>query len=170
MRFVMRSLSPLPIFLLGTVWMTSVLPAWAGGYSGGGGVCCRVAPQEAEAFLSLADTYRDGKFSVSHSDTAGASVKTGAGGEDASGYGASETSIKADSAVDSWKRSVQRGSASAANGEASGSGFSASFLKARTADGQYYMYKGYSSVGASAGPGGTSTSQAGFGRSTGGRF
>jgi hypothetical protein len=158
------------IFLLGAALMASVHPSWGGGYDGGGGACCRVAPQEAAAFLAIADHYRDGSFSVDHSDSAGAHANIGEDGEYAEGYGSSDTSIKAKDGAESWKRSVQRGSAETVNGQASGSGSSASFLKVRTPDGQYYMYKGYAGAAASAGGGGSSASQTGFGRSAGGRY
>jgi hypothetical protein len=149
--------------------INSGLPATAGGY-GGGGVCCRIAPKEAQSFLSLADAYQDGGFRVKHSDRAGATAKTSSGQDYAYGFGSSETNIQSDVGVRSWKRSIQRGEAHVSTGSASAAGFSATFLKARTSDGRYYMYKGMVSAGASAGPGGTSTSGTALGKSVGGRF
>ncbi len=162
-RMVSRSL------IVALAAVSGSFPLWAGGY-GGGKSCCRIAPQEAATFLSIADYYQDGAFRVRHSDRSGAQAKTGSGSDFAFGFGESETEIQFQGGVKSWKRSIQRGSAHAATGSAAASGFSASFLKVRTADGKYYMYKGYASTGASVGAGGAATQQAGFGKSVGGRF
>jgi hypothetical protein len=94
----------------------------------------------------------------------------GALGETAYGYGSSDTDMESGTGVTSWKRSVQRSNGSAENGSASAGGFSASFVKIRTGDGRYYMFKGYASTGASVGPGGSSTSQTGLAKSVGGRY
>jgi hypothetical protein len=70
----------------------------------------------------------------------------------------------------SWKRSIQRSGAHATNGAASANGFTASFVKVRTNDGKYYIFKGMVSAGASAGPGGTSTNASGIAKSKAGRY
>ena len=143
--------------------------ALAGGYGGSANPASPIAPQEAQAFLAYADQYRDGDFGVSHTEAAGAAAKTGAHGESASGYGSSDTWIEAPGCTTSWKRSVQRSGSSATNGSASATGFTATFLKVRTADGRYYMFKGMAGTGASAGPGGTSATQYGMAKSAGGQ-
>lgn len=143
--------------------------ALAGGYGGGSSPSSPIAPQQAEAFLAYADYYRDGNFTVSHTESAGAEARTGKYGESASGYGSSQTSIQGPDGTRSWKRSVQRSGSTATNGSASATGFTATFLKVRTADGRYYIFKGYASAGASAGPGGTSATKQGGAWSTGGR-
>ena len=144
--------------------------ALAGGYGGSTPPCSPIAPQEAQAFLGYTEHYRDGNLSVRHTDAAGAEVSIGAGGETAYGYGSSDTQINAPGGTKVWKRSVQRGSATTTNGSGSASGFTATFLKVRTADGRYYMYRGMASATASAGPGGTSTHQYGMAQSAGGRI
>jgi hypothetical protein len=144
--------------------------ALAGGYGGGSSACSPVAPREAQAILTYADQYADGNFRVRHTESAGATASTNAHGETGSGYGSSDTEIQSDGGVTSWKRSVQHSSGHAENGSASATGFSASFVKVRTDDGKYYIFKGYASTGASAGPGGTSTSQSGLAKSVGGRY
>jgi hypothetical protein len=142
--------------------------AVAGGY-GGTSPASPIAPQQAQAFLAYADYYRDGNFVVRHRESAGAEAATGARGESASGYGSSDTDIEGPGGTTSWKRSVQRSGSAAKNGSAAATGFSATFLKVRTADGRYYMFKGLASTGASAGPGGTSATQYGMAKSVGGR-
>ncbi len=144
--------------------------AFAGGYGGGSSACSPIAPQEAHTFLSYADSYSDGDFQVRHTEQAGAQVYTNSHGEGGYGYGSSDTQIQSAHGVVSWKRSIQRSNASAQDGSASAGGFSASFVKARTGDGKYYMFKGMASTGASAGPGGTSTSQYGLAKSAAGRY
>ncbi len=150
----------------------SLLPsaAFAGGYSGSSNACSPVTPQEAQTILSYADQYADGSFRVRHTESAGATASTGANGEDAFGFGSSDTDIQSDSGAISWKRSVQHSNAHAENGAANANGFSASFVKVRTGDGKWYIFKGYASTGASVGPGGTSTSQSGLAKSAGGRY
>lgn len=150
-------------------FLNSSLPSTAGGYGGGAG-CCRITPKEAQSFLSLADAYQDGGFRVKHRDSAGATAKTSSKQDYAYGFGSSQTDIQSDVGVRSWKRSIQRGEAHVSTGSASAAGFSATFLKVRTTDGRYYMYKGMASASASAGPGGTSTSGTALGKSVGGRF
>jgi hypothetical protein len=144
--------------------------AHAGGYNGGSNNYSAIAPQEAQAILSYADYYSDGDFHVSHTESAGATAQTDANGETAYGFGSSETNIESGSGVISLKRSVQRSSGYAANGSASASGSTATLLKVRTSDGRWYVFRGYASAGASAGPNGTATSQGGFARSAGGRY
>lgn len=144
--------------------------AIAGGYGGGSGKFSPMAPQEAQAMLSYADSYSDGSFRVRHSESAGALASTGKRGETAYGYGSSDTEIESAAGAQSWKRSVQRSSGHAENGSANASGFSASFVKVRTGDGKYYIYKGYASTGASVGPGGAASSSTGLARSKGGRY
>lgn len=144
--------------------------AFAGGYGGGSNTHSAMAPREAQAILAYADSYRDGNFRVRHREAAGATARTGPHGETAHGYGSSETQIEAGPGTKSWKRSVQRSRGHAENGSANASGFSASFVKIRTADGRYYMFKGYTSAGAAAGPGGTTTQTSGVARSVGARY
>lgn len=144
--------------------------AHAGGYSGGSGGYSAFTPQEAQAMLSFADQYSDGHFRVRHTEAAGATAQTSANGETAFGFGSSDTHIESSSGAISFKRTVQRSSGYAANGSASASGSSATLLKMRTNDGKWYVFRGYASAGASAGPNGTATSQAGFARSAGGRY
>ncbi len=144
--------------------------ALAGGYNGGSGAHSTFTPQEAQVILSYADHYRDGSFRVRHQESAGALAKTDAHGETGYGFGSSDTHITSDAGVISLKRSVQRSSGHAENGSASASGMSATLLKVRTSDGKWYAFRGYASTGASAGPGGAATSQAGFARSAGGRY
>jgi hypothetical protein len=142
----------------------------AGGYGGGANGVTPIASQEAQAILSYADAYNDGHFKVRHQEAAGAYASTDGNGETAYGYGSSDTDMESGTGVTSWKRSVQRSNGSAENGSASAGGFSASFVKIRTGDGRYYMFKGYASTGASVGPGGSSTSQTGLAKSVGGRY
>lgn len=142
----------------------------AGGYGGGANCHSAMAPQEAQAMLVYADNYRDGDFRVRHTESAGASASTDAHGETGYGYGSSDTDIESGSGVKSWKRSVQRSSGYAENGSANATGFSASFVKVRTADGKYYVFKGYANTSASAGRGGTSASGNGLAKSVGGRY
>lgn len=144
--------------------------ALAGGYGGGSGSHSGLAPQEAQVILSYADYYSDGDFRVRHTESAGATAQTGVNGESAFGFGSSETDIESSAGATSHKRTVQRGSAYAANGSASASGFSATLMKVRTNDGKWYVFRGYANAGATAGPGGTSGSGAGFARSAGGRY
>jgi hypothetical protein len=144
--------------------------AIAGGYGGGSGKYSAMAPQEAQAMLSYADSYSDGSFRVRHTESAGAIAKTGKHGETGYGWGNSETDIESGAGAKSWKRSVQRSSGHAENGAASASGFSASFVKVRSGDGKYYIYKGYASTGASVGPGGAASSSSGLARSKSGRY
>ena len=144
--------------------------SFAGGYGGGSNTHSAIAPQAAQAILAYADSYSDGDFRVRHNEAAGATARTGPHGESGDGYGSSETQIEGGPGTRSWKRSVQRSSGYAENGSASANGFSASFIKIRTADGRYYMFKGYTSVGATAGPGGTTTQTSGVARSVGGRY
>jgi hypothetical protein len=143
--------------------------ALAGGYGGSSKPASPITPQQAEAYLAYADYYRDGNFSVRHTEAAGAQAATAADGESASGYGSSETDIEGPGGTKSWKRSVQRSGSRASNGSASATGFTATILKIRTADGRYYMFKGLASTGASAGPGGTSATRYGMAKSAGGR-
>jgi hypothetical protein len=142
----------------------------AGGYCGGSGAHSSIAPQEAQAILSYADHYSDGNFRVRHTESAGASASTGEHGETGYGYGSSDTQIEAGGGAKSWKRSVQRSSGHAENGSANASGFSASFVKVRSGDGKYYIFKGYANTSASAGPGGASASSNGLAKSAGGRY
>ncbi len=142
----------------------------AGGFSGGGGQISPIAPQQAQAILSFADRYRDGNFRVDHTETAGAYAEIGPKGETGSGYGQSDTQIESGAGVKSWKRTVQRSSGHTTNGAASGNGFSASFVKIRTSDGKYYMFKGMTSAGASANASGASSQTSGLAKSAGGRF
>ena len=144
--------------------------AMAGGYGGTSGVGSPIASQEANAILAYGDRYQDGNFRVEHREIAGAEVKIGAIGESAFGYGSSATSIMSDAGAISWKRSVQRSGAHATNGAANANGFTASFVKVRTNDGKYYIFKGLISTDASAGPGGTSTNGYGIAQSAGGRY
>jgi hypothetical protein len=144
--------------------------AVAGGYGGGSGGGSPIASQEANAILAYGDRYQDGNFRVEHREVAGAEVKTGAAGESAFGYGSSVTNIETDAGATSWKRSIQRSDAHATNGAASANGFTASFVKVRTDDGKYYIFKGMASTGASAGPGGTSTNASGIAKSKAGRY
>jgi hypothetical protein len=142
----------------------------AGGYGGGSNGHSAMAPQEAQAMLAYADDYRDGKFRVRHTEAAGSSASTGAHGETGYGYGSSDTQIESCAGAKSWKRSVQRSSGYAENGSANATGFSASFVKVRSGDGKYYIFKGYANTSASAGRGGTSASASGFAKSVGGRY
>jgi hypothetical protein len=144
--------------------------AMAGGYGGGSSGHSAMAPQEAQAMLAYADDYRDGKFRVRHREAAGSSASTGAHGETGYGYGSSDTQIESCAGAKSWKRSVQRSSGYAENGSANATGFSASFVKVRSGDGKYYIFKGYANTSASAGRGGTSSSASGFAKSVGGRY
>lgn len=144
--------------------------ACAGGYGGHSNGHSAMAPQEAQIMLSYADQYSDGNFRVRHTETAGASASTGAHGETGYGYGSSDTNIEGCNGAKSWKRSVQRSSGYAENGSANATGFSASFVKVRSGDGKYYVFKGYANTSASAGPGGTSTSSNGLAKSVGGRY
>ena len=144
--------------------------SFAGGYGGGSNGHSAIAPREAQAILAYADSYSDGDFRVRHTETAGATARTGADGETGYGYGSSDTQIEGGDGTKSWKRSVQRSSGHAENGSTSASGFSASFVKVRSADGRCYMFKGYASVGAAAGPGGTTTQTSGVAKSVGGRY
>lgn len=158
--------------LVFSVALAAALPATvlAGGYSGGGGQFSAITPQNAQAILSYADRYRDGNFSVDHTETASASASVGSDGESGSGFAYSNTEIQNGAGVKSWKRSVQRTSGSASNGQASGSGFSASFVKVRTSDGKWYIFKGMANTGASASASGTTSSQSGLAQSAGGRY
>lgn len=144
--------------------------AMAGGYGGGSHGHSAIAPQEAQAILAYADDYSDGNFRVRHTEGAGASASTDAHGETGYGYGSSDTQIEAGGGAKSWKRSVQRSSGYAENGSANASGFSASFVKVRSGDGKYYIFKGYANATASAGRGGTSASGNGLAKSVGGRY
>ena len=144
--------------------------AMAGGYGGHSKAHSAIAPQEAQAILAYADDYADGNFRVRHTEAAGASASTGAYGETGYGYGSSDTDIEAGAGAKSWKRSVQRSSGYAENGSANASGFSASFVKIRSGDGKYYIFKGYANTAASAGAGGTSASSNGLAKSVGGRY
>lgn len=144
--------------------------AMAGGYGGSSANCSPVASQDAQAMLAYADRYQDGNFRVRHMEAAGAEAHTGANGESGSGFAYSSTQIEAPAGATSWKRSVQRSGSKAKNGSASGNGFSASFVKVRTNDGKYYMFKGMADTSAKAGPGGTSTSRYGVAKSRGGRY
>jgi hypothetical protein len=144
--------------------------AMAGGYGGGSNGHSAMAPQEAQAMLAYADDYRDGEFHVRHTEAAGSSASTGANGETGYGYGSSDTKIESCAGAKSWKRSVQRSSGYAENGSANATGFSASFVKVRSGDGKYYIFKGYANTRASAGRGGTSSSANGLARSVGGRY
>lgn len=144
--------------------------AFAGGYGGGSNAHSPIAPQEAQAMLSFSDTYRDGNFRVSHTEAAGAEASTNTHEDRAYGYGTSNTEIYAPNGATSWKRSVQRSSGYATNGAASAGGFTASFVKIRTNDGKYYMFKGIANTNASVGPNGPATSSQGFARSVGGRY
>ena len=152
--------------------LTAALPATAlaGGYNGGSGQFSAITPQHAQAILTYADRYQDGNFKVDHTESASAEATTGYGGETGSGNAYSNTEIQSDANVKSWKRSVQRTSGSASNGQASGSGFTASFVKVRTSDGKYYMFKGMANTSASAGASGTASSKSGIARSVGGRY
>jgi hypothetical protein len=145
-------------------------PAFAGGYDGGSQPCTTIAPQEAQAMLAYADQYADGDFRVRHTEGAGALARIGDDGETGYGYGSSNTEIENSSGVKSWKRSVQRSSGYAQDGAANATGFSASFVKIRTDDGKYYIFKGYATTSASVGPGGASTSTSGLAKSVGGRY
>ncbi len=142
----------------------------AGGYSGSSGAYSSIAPQEAQAILSYADVYQDGQFRVRHKETAGATASTDPKGDTAFGYGSSDTQIESSAGAISWKRSVQRSDAYAKTGSANANGFSASFVKVRTGDGKYYIFKGYASTSATAGPGGTAASRTGIAKSAGGRY
>jgi hypothetical protein len=144
--------------------------AIAGGYGGNSNAHSAMASQEAQAILAYADQYSDGKFRVRHTEAAGATASTGAQGETGYGYGSSDTQIESCAGAKSWKRSVQRSSGYAENGSATASGFSASFVKVRSGDGKYYIFKGYANTSASAGPGGTSASANGLAKSVGGRY
>lgn len=144
--------------------------SFAGGYGGGSNAHSAIAPREAQAILAYADQYSDGSFRVRHTEAAGASASTGAQGETGYGYGSSDTQIEAGAGAKSWKRSVQRSSGYAENGSANASGFSASFVKVRSGDGKYYIFKGYANTSASAGRGGTSASSNGLAKSVGGRY
>lgn len=144
--------------------------AMAGGYGGGSKGHSAIAPQEAQAMLAYADDYRDGKFRVRHTESAGSSASTGAHGETGYGYGSSDTQVESCAGAKSWKRSVQRSSGYAENGSANATGFSASFVKVRSGDGKYYIFKGYANTSASAGRGGTSSSANGLAKSVGGRY
>ena len=152
--------------------LTIALPATAlaGGFNGGSGQYSAITPQHAQAILSYADSHRDGNFRVDHTESASAEAKVGPGGESGSGYAYSDTNIESDASVKSWKRSVQRTSGSASNGQASGSGFSASFVKVRTSDGKYYVFKGMANSNASASASGTTSGTSGIARSVGGRY
>lgn len=144
--------------------------AFAGGYGGGSTACSPIAPQEAKAMLAYSDDYRDGDFRVRQDETAGAEAFIGPNGETGFGYGISNTSIYAPQGAISWKRTVQRSSGYATNGAASAAGFSATFVKVRTNDGKYYIYKGMANTGASVGPNGQTTTSQGIAKSTGGRY
>ena len=144
--------------------------AIAGGYSGGSKAHSAIAPREAQAILAYADDYSDGSFRVRHTEGAGASAGTSAAGETGYGYGSSDTEIEAGAGAKSWKRSVQRSSGHAENGSANATGFSASFVKVRSGDGKYYMFKGYANASASVGPGGASASSNGLAKSAAGRY
>jgi hypothetical protein len=152
--------------------LSAVFPATAlaGGFNGGSGQYSAITPQNAQAILSYADRHQDGNFKVDHTESASAEATTGPGGETGSGYAYSNTDIESDASVKSWKRSVQRTSGSASNGQASGSGFSASFVKVRTSDGKYYIFKGMANTSASASASGTASSTSGIARSVGGRY
>jgi hypothetical protein len=144
--------------------------AIAGGYGGGSGGGSPIMSQEANAILAFGDRSQDGNFRVEHREIAGAEVKTGAAGESAFGYGSSVTNIQTDAGAISWKRSIQRSGAHATNGAANANGFTASFVKVRTNDGKYYIFKGMVNAGASAGPGGASTNASGIAKSKAGRY
>lgn len=150
----------------------AALPAavMAGGYNGCNTRYSSITPQHAQAILSYVDHYRDGNFSVDHTEIASASATVGSDGEAGSGFAYSNTEIQNGAGVTSWKRSVQRTSGSTSNGQASGSGFSASFVKVRTSDGKYYIFKGMANTGASASASGTTSSQSGLAQSAGGRY
>jgi len=165
-RARMKSLSASFCLALGVLSTT----ASAGGYGGASGSWSPLAGREAQAILSYADRYRDGNFSVRHLEGAGAEVSVGSNGESAGGFGVSETEISSDTGVISAKRSVQRSNSSATNGSAQAGGFSASFVKMRTGDGKYYIFKGMANTSASAGPGGTKSSRSGMAKSAGGRY
>jgi hypothetical protein len=144
--------------------------ALAGGYGGSSNAYSPIAPQEAQAMLAFADDSRDGSFRVRHQEAAGAEASTDTHGDRAFGYGISDTEIDAPNGATSWKRSVQHSSGYATNGSASAGGFTASFLKVRTNDGKYYMFKGIANTNASVGPNGPNASSQGFARSVGGRY
>jgi hypothetical protein len=152
--------------LLGTFSPT----AEAGGYGGGSSPFSAMAPQQAQAILTYADQYRDGDFKVGHTESAGAAASIHANGETGSGTAYSNTSVENSAGVTSWKRSIQRTRGDAKNGKASGSGFTASFVKVRTDDGKYYMFKGIANTSASAGAAGTAKSKWGLAKSRGGRY
>lgn len=158
-----RMTAALALSLISTV-------SYAGGYGGGSNAHSAIAPREAQAILAYADYYSDGNFRVRHTEGAGASASTNAHGETGYGYGSSDTEIEAGGGAKSWKRSVQRSSGYAENGSANASGFSASFVKVRSGDGKYYIFKGYANTSASAGRGGTSASSNGLAKSVGGRY
>jgi hypothetical protein len=161
--FARRMTAALSLSLISTA-------AFAGGYGGG---CCAhsaMAPREAQAILAYADDYSDGSFRVRHTEGAGSTATTDAYGETGYGYGSSDTQIESGSGATSWKRSVQRSSGYAENDAANATGFSASFVKVRSGDGKYYIFKGYANTSASVGPGGSSTSSNGLAKSKGGRY
>jgi hypothetical protein len=157
--------------LAGALSLCLLLPAtaFAGGY-GGSQTGSAITSQQAQALLIYVDEYVDGDFRVRHTEAAGATASTSAGGESGYGFGSSDTDIETGGDALSWKRSVQRTSGYAANGTASGSGFSASFVKVRTSDGKYYIFKGLASASASAGSGGATSSKYGIAKSAGGRY
>lgn len=142
----------------------------AGGYGGGSAHISPIAPSEARAMLSYADRHRDGHFRVEHVEASEAEARIGPDGEIGAGYALSDTRIENSEGFLSWKRSVQRTNGHAANGQASGDGFSASFVKVQTNDGKFYMFKGMTSTGASANRQGASSSQSGLAKSASGRF
>lgn len=152
--------------------LTAALPAavMAGGYNGCNNQYSSITPHHAQAILSYADHYRDGNFKVDHNETASASATVASNGEAGSGFAYSNTEIQNDAGITSWKRSVQRTSGSAANGQAGGSGFTASFVKVRTSDGKYYIFKGMANTAASASASGTTSKNSGLARSAGGRY
>lgn len=152
--------------------LVAALPAtvMAGGYNGCNNRYSSITPQHAQAILSYADHYRDGNFKVDHTEIGSASATVSSDGEAGTGFAYSNTEIQNGAGITSWKRSVQRTSGSASNGQASGSGFSASFVKVRTSDGKYYIFKGMANTGASASSSGSTSSRLGLAQSAGGRY
>jgi hypothetical protein len=152
------------------VVVTLVSKAFAGGSFNPQEARAGWLPQSVSSVLQNSAAYNGPGLRVSQSDLAGASVTRTGGRIVALGYGRSETVISSGSPYTSWKKTVERGSASAVNGNGSATGFSATFLKIETADGQFFMYKGYSSAGAALDGNRGSTSSEGFGQSVAGRL
>lgn len=146
------------------------IQAHAGGYSGGQGQFSAITPRQAHTILSYADSYRDGNFRVEHTESASATANIGPGGETGTGSAYSHTSVENSAGFRFWKRSVQRTNGHAANGSANGSGFSTSFVKIRTNDGKYYIFKGIANTTASADGSGTASQKWGLAKSAGGRY